>query len=166
VRGAGKAKDKRRKLRVEMKFTKAQYRRLLDVVYAGMMVVNGDRIPRDRIQEYEEIEQYIYAQAQKFGLGHLVKYNEAQGRYYTTRDFDGTEIGDLIDQYHESIFWSGLALNLAKRDALMALKRKEIKNKDVARMILEREAVYREEFIENSLDNLYLQGRKAGCGGI
>ena len=58
-----------------------------------------------------------------------------------------------------------LRIKFAKRDALMALKEGD-KNKDVRGMILEREAVYREEFIENSLDNLYLQGRKAGCGGI
>ena len=97
---------------MEMKFTKAQYRRLLDVVYAGMMVVNGDRIP-DRIQEYEEIEQYIYAQAQKFGLGHLVNIMKHRGGTIPPEILMGQRLGTLSINTM-SIFWSGLALNLAK----------------------------------------------------
>src|SRR5690554_4858410 len=153
---------------VEMKFTEAQYRRLLDIVYAGIMVINGDRFPLEQLQEYEEVEQYIYSKAKEFGLEDLVRYDEENNRFYTTKDFDRSEIGELINQYHDTIFWSALALNLAKRDALVLLEKKEIKKEDVLSYILEREAAYSRELLENGLENLCLNNpkKKAELGGI
>lgn len=154
---------------MEMRFTETQYRRLLDVVYTGIMVINGDKIPQEQLQEYGEVEQYIYSMAKEYGFEDLVGYDEDNQRYYTTKDFDRTEIGTLIDQYHDTIFWGALALNLAKRDALVLLEKKEIGKEEVLGHILEMEAAYSREFLENGLQNLYLdscQEKKAKQGGI
>src|SRR5690554_5204935 len=100
---------------MKINFTKEEYRKLLDIVYAGIMVINGNRAPEDYLEEYEDMEQYIYSFARDYGLKNLVDYDPKYKRYFTTPEFDKERIEDLIQEYDDIIFWSMLAFNLAKR---------------------------------------------------
>ena len=46
---------------MKINFTKKQYRRLIDSVFLGDMVINGIRIQEEQIKEYEELRKYIYS---------------------------------------------------------------------------------------------------------
>lgn len=148
--------------RSEMKinFTKEEYRKLLDIIYAGIMVINGNKAPEDYLEEYEDMEQYIYSFASHYGHGNLVDYDPKYKRYFTTPEFDKERIEDLIQEYDDIIFWSMLAFNLAKRDVYRDLEGKKIDRETILKGIIEKEAEYRDEFYENGLENLIFKNLK------
>lgn len=141
---------------MKINLTKEEYRKLLDIVYAGVMVINGNRVPKDYLEEYEQIEQYIYSFARDFGLENLVGYDSKYKRYFTTPEFDEDKIEDLVVEYDDIIFWSMLAFNLAKRDVYRELDGKKVDRETILKSILKKEAEYSDEFYQNSLENLEL----------
>ena len=141
-------------VRLRNHFTKEEYRRLLEIICAGMMVINGNRAPEDHLEEYEEIEQYIYSLAKDYDFENLVDYDEKYKRYFTTPEFDNGKIKDLVAEYDDVIFWSMLAFNLAKRDTYKELEGKKADRKTIITSIFKKEAEYSNEFYENGLENV------------
>lgn len=145
---------------MNINFTKEEYRNLLDIIYAGIMVINGNRVPEDYIEEYEKIEQYVYSFARDYSLENLVGYDSKYKRYFTTPEFDEDRIEDLVVEYDDIIFWNMLAFNLAKRDVYRELDGKKLDRETILKRILEKEAEYSDEFYENGLENLKLNKLK------
>lgn len=141
---------------MKINFTKKQFKTLIDLVYTGEMIINGNRIPDKVIEEYDELQQYIYSFAKEMGYEDLIEYNKEYNGYYETRKYDESGIYDFIVEYDNNVFWDELASNLAKRD-IANKYRDEIDNmehEDVVTAIWTREDEYSEEFSENGLLNL------------
>ena len=41
--------------------TKEQYDKLIELVYVGNLVINGNRLQDEQIKKYNEVEQHIYS---------------------------------------------------------------------------------------------------------
>lgn len=135
-------------------FTKEQYRKLLDIIYAGITVINGNREIDHSLEGYEEIAQYVYSFAQTYGLDALIYYNKDHKKYFTTTEFE-KNIEKLMDQFEEKNFLDTLSLKLAQRDTADEIEGQQHVDKDtVLQKLMERQARYKEEFQQNGLRHL------------
>lgn len=138
---------------MKINFTKKQYRLLLDIVFAGDNIINGFKIPSEHIEEYEKLQQHIYSFAKDFGLENLIEYDSEYDMFFETREFEDSEINEIIDQYDNDVFWDELAFRLAKRDV------RKGKNIDESfKKLLDIEEKYSEEFYKNGLKNVKVIG--------
>lgn len=140
---------------MKINFTKKQFRLLLDIVYLGEMVINGWKLPDERLEKYSEIQQYIYSFAEKFGMENLVEYNGEFAMYFETTEYEDSGIHELMDEYENEVFWEDLSLNLARRDVYKSHEQnKEVVKENLIKEIWAREEKYKEEFYKNGLDNV------------
>ena len=103
-----------------MKFecTKEEFKTLMDLVYAGNLLINGPRSKEERIAEYANMEQEIFKMASSFGIEGLIEYNDEFKEYMPTHEYEEDEFNNYIDDYDTSVFWEELVMRLARRDAL------------------------------------------------
>ena len=75
-----------------MKFecSKEEFKVLMDLVYAGNLLINGPRSKEERIESYSNMEQTVFAMAKEYGLGELVEYDEE----YEDGDYENGEYED------------------------------------------------------------------------
>ena len=140
---------------MKINFTKIQFRLLLEIVYAGDMVINGCRLPDEDIKKYKDIQQYIYSFAKDFGYDNLIEHSREYDMFFETKEFDESPINDLIDEYDNNMFWTLLASNLAERDIAKKLEGQEdVAHMEALGMVLGREEEYSDEFYKNGLDNV------------
>ena len=113
--------------------TRAQFRALLKAVYLGNWMANANRdgSRRDpRVEEYDEIEEYVLSFAKQFGFDEYVDDDEViHGRkFFPTRQFeDMTHVEGMIDEYNNENFWDELIDRLGERDFHRRYSEKEIK---------------------------------------
>lgn len=103
---------------MKIECTKEEFKILLDLVYAGNVLVNGMRSKEERIQEYSEVEQKIFAMAKDFELNDAIEYNEEFKEYMPTAEYEEEGVDEYIDAYDTQVFWEELVIRLARRDAL------------------------------------------------
>ncbi|OPJ57801.1 hypothetical protein [Clostridium oryzae] len=108
---------------MKINFTKKQYRKLLDLIYAGEMVVNSVRDSEEKLTEYEELEQYMYSFAKDFGFDDLFKYDVDLDSYMLTEKYEDEDIFKYINDYDNYVFWQQLAARLSTRDALLEINK-------------------------------------------
>lgn len=103
-----------------MKFecTKEEFKVLMDLVYAGNLLINGTRSKEERIEKYANMEQEIFKMASSFGIEGLIEYSEEFKEYMPTHEYEEDEFNNYIDEYDTSVFWDELVMRLARRDAL------------------------------------------------
>lgn len=103
-----------------MKFecTKEEFKTLMDLVYAGNLLINGPRSKEERIAEYANMEQEIFKMASSFGIEGLIEYSDEFKEYMPTHEYEEDEFNNYIDDYDTSVFWEELVMRLARRDAL------------------------------------------------
>lgn len=103
-----------------MKFecTKEEFKVLMDLVYAGNLLINGPKSKEERIERYAEMEQKLFEMAESFGCGELVEYDEEFKEYMPTHEYEEDEFNEFIDEYDTQVFWDELVMRLARRDAL------------------------------------------------
>ena len=76
---------------MKIELTKEQYENLLEVVYLGNWMINAIRSGNkgdERIEKYDDIEQYILSFAKDFRLANFVEYNEELKQFFHTREFE------------------------------------------------------------------------------
>lgn len=141
---------------MKINFTKKQFRTLIDLIYAGELVVNGHRMPDEIDEEFLNLQQYIYSFAKQMGYEDLIEYSKKYNAYHETRKYDESRIHDFIEESEDEIFWSNLELNLAKRDIAeeYADKVDELEHTELLTLVWRREEEYSQEFYENGLDNV------------
>lgn len=141
---------------MKINFTKKQFRTLIDLIYAGELVINGHRLPDDIEEEFFDLQQYIYSFAKQMGYEDLIEYSKEYNEYHETRKYDESRIYDFVEESEDEIFWSNLALNLAKRDIAeeYADKVDELEHTEHLTLLWTREEEYIQEFYENGLDNV------------
>ncbi|ADL53317.1 hypothetical protein [Clostridium cellulovorans] len=156
---------------MKINITKNQYRKLIDVIYVGNMMINGIRNADKQIKEYEDLEQYIYSFAKDFGFEDLIQYENLLEEYIPTREFEDSVVEEYLEVYNDYIFWEELQMRLSKRDAILETNTGWVKNDDSGelseeqfRRLLHRqveiEEKYEDEFCQNGLDNITVKIRK------
>lgn len=144
---------------IEAKFTMEQFKSLLKLVSTATWVINAFR--EEVVNEFENLEQYLYSLAQKGGLSDLIDYDEDTNSLSPSDDLEN-EIQKYLDEYNDEIFWETLITRLAIRDmerefGKSAVEKMEMEEK--MRKITPIFNKYAEEFLENGIENLELKRR-------
>lgn len=141
---------------MEIKCTKEEFKVLLDLVYAGNLLINGMREVDNRILPHSEMEQKIFAMAKDFGFEELIEFDEEFGEYMPTRAYENSEVNDYIDLYEDKVFWEELVVRMARRQALNELgdENPDMTNGELRQRQIELEEYYEDEFIENGIYHL------------
>lgn len=141
---------------MKIECTKEEFKVLMDLVYAGNLLINGTKSQEERVLEYANMEQEIYKIATQMGLGNLVEYNEEFGEYMPTHEYEEDGFNDYIDEYDTNVFWDELVMRLARRDALNYAGDvdQNITKAALKEMQLRLEEKYEEEIEANGLMNL------------
>ncbi len=109
--------DKNNKLTVE--FTKEQFFSLMKAVYLGNWMANAARMDtKDFKKDYEQILDYIFSLAPKFGLEKYMDHDSFdQEKYLPSREFEEkTDVEILSDEYDEEVFWNEISDRFGSRD--------------------------------------------------
>ncbi|MBP3886903.1 MAG: hypothetical protein J6F30_04515 [Cellulosilyticum sp.] len=141
---------------MKIECTKEEFKALMDLVYAGNLLINGPRSKEERVQQYADMEQMIYKMASSFGLEGLVEYSEEYEEYMPTHEYEEDEFNNYIDEYDTSVFWDELVMRLARRDALNYAGDvdQNITRAALKQMQLGFEEKYEEEIEANGIMNL------------
>ncbi len=131
-------------MKMEIKFTKEQYKNLIKLVYLGNWMANAIRTD-DRIREFDDLEQYIYSCCKDSGIQKYIEYDNKLKKFFVREELE--EIDQYIDDYDDYNFWDELIFRLARRDLL-----KEYGEDAVRKMsweeLLEKEAPFLEKYGE------------------
>lgn len=141
---------------MELKCTKEEFKALLDLVYAGNLLINGMREVDERILPHSEMEQKIFAMAKEFGYEELIEFDDEFNEYMPTRAYENSEVNDYIDAYEDKVFWEELVVRMARRQALNELgdESPDMTSAELRQRQIELEEYYEDEFIENGIYHL------------
>lgn len=141
---------------MKIECTKEEFKVLMDLVYAGNLLINGTRSQEERVEAYADMEQQMFKMSKEFGLEGLVEYSEEFNEYMPTHEYEEDEFNDYIDAYDTSVFWDELVMRLARRDALNYAGDvdQNITKAALKEMQLKLEEKYEEEIEANGLMNL------------
>ncbi len=103
---------------MKIECTKEEYKALLDMVYAGNILLNGMRSKEEKLKNYSDLEQWIFSNAKSYELDDVVEYDEEYEEYVPTQSYEEEDINEYIDEYETRVFWEELIMRLARRDAL------------------------------------------------
>jgi hypothetical protein len=143
---------------IEIKFTKEQYRNLVDLVYLGNWMVNAIRETGKQIQKYEDVEQHIYYFAKEGGLENLIEFDDKLSEFFPSREFEEeTDVEKFRVEYNDEIFWDELIDRSARHDFTMEYGEDDIREMTWKER-MEKEypflEKYEEEFVKYGIKNL------------
>jgi hypothetical protein len=140
---------------MNIKLSKDQFEKLLELVYLGNWVVNSHRAD-DRLEDYDKTAEHILSFAPAAGLKDRVDFDEFEGRYFPSRKLEESLLG-VLDDYDDFIFWNLLVERLAERDLIRKYGEKNVErlewddyNQSVGPFLKK----YEKEIDENGLDRL------------
>lgn len=134
---------------MQISLTAKEFRRLLDMVYIGNWILNSTREENDRISDYDDIEEKLFALCRENGMDALCE--QYRGHTLPSRAYNDGGIHEAIVAYEDAVFYDILAEELARRD----MDYPEITEKNYDELVNRMEA-YLSEFDENGADNLVL----------
>ena len=112
----------------------------------------------ERIEKYQEIEQYIFSFAKEAGLEKYIEFDEKYNSYFPTRALEeDTDLEQYREDYDNEVFWQELADNLGSRDFYKEYGEEEIRKMNQRERFLKNQEFiikYEEEFKRNGIDNL------------
>jgi hypothetical protein len=139
---------------MKIDLTNKQYRDLIELLFLGNWLANASRTGAEgdeRLEKYEEIQDYILSQAQHFQADDVVK---AQGNdFYTTMDFEEL-LMPIVEEYDDYTFWEQISMKLANRDLLREIGPVSQMKEEHRERMYEIEEQYENEFTKNGLKNL------------
>ena len=140
--------------KITLSFTPAQYRRLLNMVYLGNMVMGAaDNYKEDA---YNEVESVVFSKGKARGREKYAEYIEEYGGFLPTKDFEDCGILKVLENYDDEAFWSELVRRLALIDVS---KFADVKNPDIMySAIIQRTEQYEDFFEENDLTKIKVEG--------
>ncbi|MBQ3089367.1 MAG: hypothetical protein IJD21_02275 [Oscillospiraceae bacterium] len=98
---------------MELKLTKKQFRRLLDMAYIGNWVLNSAR-GQDRFVDYDLVQNLLFTRAEEEGMDSLaIRYGSV---CLPSPAYVSGGIHEAIADYEDAIFFRILAEELARRD--------------------------------------------------
>ena len=125
------------------------FRFLLDLVYIGNWILNSTR-DNDRIEEYEALEEKIFAYCAGTELQPLISVED--GAVYPSKDYEEGGIQEAIADYEDAVFFEILAEELARRDM-----KAESVSQDNFPELSRRVDEYIAEFEKNGVKNLSVE---------
>lgn len=134
---------------MQIELTNKEFRRLLDMVYIGNWILNSTREENDRIGDYDNMEEKLFALCRTNGMDALCELY--QGHTYPSQAFNDGGIHEAIVAYEDAVFYDILAEELARRD----MNYPEIDDRNYNELVSRMEE-YLAEFDENGADNLVL----------
>lgn len=141
---------------MKIECTKEEFKVLLDMVYAGNILINSMRSQEEKIEEYANMEQFFLSKAKEYGLENIAEYDEEYSEYIPTREYEDENFNGYIDEYETRVFWEELIMRLARRDALNYAGDvdQDITKAALKEMQLKLEDKYEEEIEANGIMNL------------
>ncbi len=133
---------------INLKLTKKQYRRLLDMVYVGNWILNSLR-DEDRLDDYDEIEEILFKGCRS--ISGLESLADIFGR--PSVEYCSGGIHEAIMDYEDATFYGILAEELALRD----IEREYDNSDEEAKNLADRIDEYIDEFEENGIDNITVE---------
>lgn len=141
---------------IEVKFSEDQFEKLLKLVSIATLVLNAFR--EDAMEEFLDIEQYLYAKAEDEGLKNLYEYDEETGSFVPSEEVED-EIFEYLENYNEEMFWQTLCTRLAIRDLEKELGQSKVEKMEFKERIKRLAPIfesYADEFEKNGVENLFL----------
>ena len=150
--------------KLSIPLTRAQFLALLKAVYLGNWMANANRDGSRRDphkKKYEEIENYIFSFAKQFGFNEYVDDKDAKkGKFFSTMLFEeGTDVGELTEEYNEENFWDELIHRLGERDFSRRHSTAEIKamtDEERFMKLHEYINVWADEIDNNGMENMWV----------
>ncbi len=143
--------------KINIELTKNQLRTLLDIVFAGNMVLSGTNDQDE--EKYNEVESLIFGMAEKSGEKGLAEFDKAYGGWLPSKKFEDSGVLQRMDGYEDFVFWSELARRLALKDIATQTK---LKDPDlIFEAMLDRADEYEDFFDEKGIGVLEVKGMKA-----
>lgn len=141
---------------MELKCSKEEFKILMDLVYAGNLLINGMREVDERIAPYSDMEQRLFAMAKEHGYEDCIAYDEEYKEYMPTHTYENSELADYIDAYEDRVFWEELVVRMARRQALNELgdENPDMSNAELRNRQIELEEYYEDAFIESGIYHL------------
>jgi hypothetical protein len=141
---------------MKIECTQEEFETLLDMIYAGSVLINSTKSDEERIKKYFDMEQYFFKEAVERGLTEFIAFDETYQEYMPTRVYEDGEVNTYIDTYDDRVFWEELVLRLARRDVLNEvgdvnpdMTKAEVNTKQLAL-----EEMYEDEFFYHGLSRL------------
>lgn len=142
--------------KINIELTKKQLRTLLDIVFAGNMVLSGTN-EKDE-EKYNEVESIVFAEADKCGEKGLAEFDKTYGGWLPTKKFEDAGVLERLDEYEDYVFWSELARRLALKDIATETR---LKDPDIIfEAMLDRAEEYEEFFDEKGIGAVEVRGMK------
>ena len=142
--------------KINIVFTKKQFRTLLDIVYAGNYLISSTN-EKDE-EKYNEIESLVFSHAKEADMDEFAEYVSEYGGWLPTKKFEEQGIEERIECYDSTSFWNELIHRLALRDVALTLN---TDNPDIVmEAILDRTDEYEEFFENNDLSNVTIKNMK------
>lgn len=147
---------------MKINFTKKEYRTLVDLIFLGEMVVNGIRVGDDKIEEYDELREYVYSFAKQMGCEDIIQFDKHFNQHFETREYEESKVQDYLTEYNNVVFWDEIAGRLAMRDIERTRKMsaKELNHREIMKNVWSREETYLEEFEKYGLKNVNVEFQK------
>ena len=141
---------------MKIECTQEEFKALLDLVYAGNLLINGMRSQEERIEGPAQMEQEIFKLAEAFGFGELIEYDSEFSEYMPSHEYEESSVNEYIDDYETRVFWEELVMRLARRDALNYAGDvdQNVTKAALKEMQLKFEEQYEEELESNGIMNL------------
>ena len=140
--------------RINISFTKEQYRTLLKLIYLGEWMHEAHQDGESK--DVKDLVQLIFSKTKVAGTENMIEYAENLKMFFPTRDMEEI-IHLLVDMYDERVFWEELAHRMAEKDFLvkhgkqqMTVERKFMLTQDMVED-------YITEFEANGLDNIRIR---------
>ncbi|NLO48310.1 MAG: hypothetical protein GX111_08345 [Clostridiales bacterium] len=131
---------------MNIELTDMEFRRLLDLVYAGNWILNSTRGEK-RIEDFDKLESKLFSYCLKAGMYTLFEVND--GEVLPSREYAEGGIHEAIMDYEDTVFYEILAEELARRDMNFV----PISPENVSELAT-RIDEYIEEFEKNGIDNI------------
>lgn len=141
---------------MEIKCTKEEFKTLLDLVYAGNLVINGMKEKAQQSMPHYKMEQKFFEMAKDYGYEALVAYDEDYEEYIPSHTYEKDEMNDAIDAYEDRVFWEELVVRMARRHALNELgdEQPDMTSAELRARQMALEEYYEDQFIESGLYHL------------
>lgn len=140
--------------KIVLSFTKGQYRRLLDMVYLGNVVLSADEKYNE--EAFNEVESIVFSKVAQIGRPQYAKHIDEYGGWLPTKEYEDKSVNKAIENYDELNFWDSLAYKLALRDVA---KFADINNPDILyENIMDRYDQYAEFFDKHDFSNIVVEG--------
>ncbi len=141
---------------MNLELTEDEFKTLIDLVYAGNLLINGMRAKEERILPHSILEQKIFGLAKENGLENIVEFDEEYSEFMPTHLYESSEVSEWINVYEDQVFYDELVVRLSRRDALNILgdEDPDMSKEQLNKLQLEFEDFYDEELEYNGITRL------------